>query len=115
MTTNENVIKWIRIAIEGAFLLTFIFLCVAVGLKNKKLKQYKEGVAYQTELIASANARADSLAKLNCISVTSNVIVNQKGLVNLQQATQISKSVATATRDEVLNAMDSLNKINNTK
>lgn len=115
MTINENVIRWIRIAIEGAFLLTFIFLCVAVGLKNKKLKQYKEGVSYQTELIAQANAKADSLAKLNCITVTSNVIINQKGLVNLQQATQISKSIATATRGEVIMAMDSLNKLNNTK
>lgn len=112
MTINENVIKWIRIGIEGAFLLVFAILAITVGVKNKTIKKLKANQMDQTELVLKANARADSLAKLNCISVTSNVIVNQKGLVNLQQATQISKSIATATRGEVLLALDSLNKLN---
>lgn len=112
MELNENVIRWIRIAIEGTFLLVFIALAVTVAVKNKTIKKLKSNYTDQTELVLKANARADSLAKLNCISVTSNVIVNQKGLVNLQQATQISKSVATATREEVLNALDSLNNVN---
>ena len=38
MTISNNTIKWIRIGIEGAFLLAFILLCVAVGVKNKHLK-----------------------------------------------------------------------------
>lgn len=112
MTINENVIKWIRIGIEGAFLLVFAILAITVGVKNKTIKKLNANQMDQTELALKANARADSLAKLNCISVTSNVIVNQKGLVNLQQATQISKSIATATRGEVLLALDSLNKLN---
>ena len=37
-------------------------------------------------------------------------VVNQKGIVNTTQANLISKTVATYTRDEVLNAIDSLNK-----
>ena len=115
MELNENVIRWIRIAIEGAFLLVFIALAVTVAVKNKTIKKLKSNYTDQTELVLKANARADSLAKLNCISVTSNVIVNQKGLVNLQQATQISKSVATATREEVLLALDSLNNMNKTE
>lgn len=108
--------KWVKSAIYafvGAFVGVFILLCITVSAKNKTIKRLKSNYTDQTELVLKANARADSLAKLNCISVTSNVIVNQKGLVNLQQATQISKSVATATRGEVLMAIDSLNKLNN--
>lgn len=107
--------KWIKSAIYalvGAFFGVFILLCIAVSAKNKTIAKLKANCTDQTELVLKANARADSLAKLNCISVTSNVIVNQKGLVNLQQATQISKSVATATRAEVLSAVDSLNRLN---
>lgn len=114
----SKVYKWakgIAYGLLGAFLGVFILLCVAVGVKNKTIKKLKANQMDQTELVMKANARADSLAKLNCISVTSNVIVNQKGLVNLQQATQISKSIATATRGEVLLALDSLQKINKTE
>lgn len=109
---TRKLIKWVSIAIETALIVTFILLCVAVGVKNKKLKQYKEGVAYQTELIASANARADSLAKLECVTITNTIVVNQKGLVNTTAANQIAKTVASYSREEILEAIDSLNKTN---
>lgn len=96
-----------------AFVAVFITLCIAVGAKNKKIKEYKEGVAYQTELIAKANAKADSLAKLECVSISNTIVINQKGLVNTTQANQISKSIATYTRQEILEALDSLRIANN--
>lgn len=102
--------KWIAYGIMTAFVVVFIALCISVGVKNKTIKSLKAKEYDQTEYVANLRSYADSLAKLNCITVTSNVIVNQKGLVNMQQATQISKSVATATREEVLHALDSLNK-----
>ena len=102
--------KWIAYGIMTAFVVVFIALCIAVGVKNKTIKSLKAKEYDQTEYVANLRSYADSLAKLNCITVTANVIVNQKGLVNMQQATQISKSVATATREEVLHALDTLNK-----
>lgn len=115
MTINENVIRWIRIAIEGAFLLTFIFLCVAVGLKNKNIRTLKTNLKYESQLVDSLERKCERLGAVDCITVETSCIINNKGLVNVNQTNQISKTVATYTRDEVLNAMDSLNKINNTK
>lgn len=113
MTINN---KWIKSAIYaaiGVFLGVFILLCVAVGAKNKTIKKLKSNYTDQTELVLRANARADSLAKLECVTVNNTVVINQKGLINTTQANQISKTVASYTRDEVLHALDSLNKVNN--
>lgn len=107
--------KWIKsamYALVGAFLGVFILLCIAVNAKNKTIKRLKANQMDQTELVLRANARADSLAKLECVTVNNTVVINQKGLVNVQQANQISKTVATYTREEVLHALDSLNKVN---
>lgn len=113
MEINENVIKWIRIGIEGAFLLVFVILAITVGVKNKNLKTYKAKINDQTELVMKANARADSLAKLECVTVNTTIVMNNKGLVNVNQTNQISRTVAEYTRGEVLLALDSLNKANN--
>ena len=43
------------------------------------------------------------------MTVNNTVVINQKGLVNTTQANQISKTVATYTREEVLHALDSIN------
>ena len=109
----RKVAKGIAYGILIAFVAVFITLCIAVGAKNKKLKEYKKGAAYQTELIAKANAKADSLAKLECVSISNTIVINQKGLVNTTQANQISKTVATYTRQEILEALDSLRTANN--
>lgn len=94
----------------GAFIGVFILLCIAVGAKNKTIKTLKAKEYDQTEYVANLRAYADSLAKLECVTVNNTVVINQKGLVNTTQANLISKSVATYTRDEVLHALDSLNK-----
>jgi len=106
----NKVAKWITYSLMAAFVVVFIILCVAVGQKNKAIKKLKSNYTDQTELVIKANARADSLAKLECVTVNNTVVINQKGLVNTTQANQISKTVATYTRDEVLHALDSLNK-----
>ena len=41
MEINPKVVKWIRIGIELAFIVVFSILCVAVGVKNKTIKQLK--------------------------------------------------------------------------
>ena len=110
MNITNNTIRWIRIAIEGAFLAVFVILCIAVAAKNRAIKQQKAALKGDIETIADIQAYADSLAKLECVTVNNTVVINQKGLVNTTQANQISKTVATYTREEVLHALDSINK-----
>lgn len=108
--------KWIKSAIYalvGTFLGVFILLCIAVSAKNKVIKTLKANQMDQTELVLKANARADSLAKLECVTVNTTIVMNNKGLVNVNQTNQISRTVAEYTRGEVLLALDSLNKVNN--
>lgn len=102
--------KWIAYGIMTAFVVVFILLCVAVGVKNKTIKTLKAKEYDNTEYVANLRAYADSLAKLECVTVNNTVVINQKGLVNTTQANQISKTVATYTRDEVIHALDSINK-----
>lgn len=107
--------KWLKSAIYafvGAFIGVFILLCVAVSAKNKTIKTLKANQIDQTELVLKANARADSLARLECVTVNTTIVMNNKGLVNVNQTNQISRTVAEYTRGEVLLALDSLNKVN---
>lgn len=109
MTITNNTIRWIRIAIEGLFIIVFVGLCIAVGVKNKTIRQAKSTIKFQTETIDSLQKRCDKLGAVDCITVETSCIINNKGLVNVAQTNQISKTVAHYTRDEVLAAMDSLN------
>lgn len=118
MIDYSKTYKWakgIAYGLLGAFLGVFILLCVAVGVKNKTIKKLKANQMDQTELVLKANARADSLAKLECVTVNTTIVMNNKGLVNVNQTNQISRTVAEYTRGEVLLALDSLQKINKTE
>lgn len=115
MKITTDTIRKIRIGIEAAFLLTFILLCVAIGVKNKKIMEYKAREKANTEVVDSLKAKCDQLWGMDCITI--NVIANlqQKGVVNLNQSTQISRSIAELTRGELLMALDSVTNANNTK
>ena len=115
VTKLDKIIKWIAYGIETAMVITIIALGIAVGVKNKAIKGYKQQLKGQTEEYAGLQAYADSLAKLECVTVNNTVVIQQKGLVNTTQANLISKTVATYTREELVSALDSLNRINNEK
>lgn len=102
--------KGIAYGFVGAFIGVFILLCISVAAKNKTIKTLKAKEYDQTEYVANLRSYADSLAKLECVTVNNTVVINQKGIINTTQANQISKTVATYTREEVLHALDSLNK-----
>lgn len=104
-----KIATWAARVIWVAFVIVTVILAIAVAQKNKTIKTLKAERTDSTEMLYKANMRADSLAKLDCITVNSTIVINQKGLVNLQQANQISRTVATYTRDEVLHAIDSIN------
>jgi hypothetical protein len=105
-----RIAQWVAHVMWVALVIVTVILAIGVSQKNKTLKRMKAERYEQTEMLYKANMRADSLAKLDCITVNSTIVINQKGLVNLQQANQISRSVATYTRDEVLQAIDSMYK-----
>ena len=115
LTKFDKAVKWIRIGIEAAFIAVFVILCVAVGAKNHKIKQYREALKYQCEISDSLNQTVKDLWSMPAISVDVACNIQQKGLVNLQQTTQIARSVSEMTRGEVLMAMDSLQRVNNQK
>lgn len=104
-------IKIIFTCVAAVFIIVFGILCITINAKNNKIKELKKGAVDQTELVLKAQARADSLAKLECVTISNTIVVNQKGLINTTAATQISKTVATYTREEILDAIDSLNKV----
>ena len=111
----KKIAKWITIGIEAAFIIVFVALCITVAKKNSTIKQYKEALKYQCEVTDSLNKTVNDLWGQECIRVDVICNVQQKGVVNFQQSTQVAKSVATYTRGEVLMAMDSLNRANNLK
>ena len=107
-----RIANWIAYGLLAAFIVVFIALCITVGAKNKTIKSYKQQLKSNTEAYADVQAYADSLAKLECVTVNNTIVINQKGLVNTTAANNISKTVATYTREELLHALDSLNKSN---
>lgn len=106
-----KILRYVAYGILAAMVITITALGITVGVQKGEIKRLKNRVNVQTEAVDIIAAQRDSLAKLDCITVTSQVIIQQKGLVNTTQANLISKTVATYTRDEVLMAIDSLNKL----
>lgn len=115
VTKFEKIIKWIAYGIEAAMVITIIALSIAVGHKNKVIKQYKDAMNYQSEIVDSLNRTVKDLWSMDCIRVETSCIINNKGLVNVSQTNQISKTIATYTRGECLMALDSLQRVNNEK
>lgn len=117
MNINPNVIKWIRIGIEAAFLLTFLFLCITVGVKNKTIRVLKEQVKTECAYADSLQARCERYGQMEGISVSTTFVINNKNVLSLTSnvINDVTRNYAVMTKQEVLNALDSLQKINNNK
>lgn len=115
LTKFDKIVKWTAYSIEAAMVITIIALSIAVGAKNHKIKEYKAAMKYQSGIVDSLNRTVNDLWGQECIRVETSCIINNKGLVNVSQTNQISKTIATYTRGEVLMALDSLQSINNEK
>lgn len=115
VTKLDKIVKWVAYTIEAAMVITIIALSIAVGHKNKVIKQYKDAMNYQSEIVDSLNRTVKDLWSMDCIRVETSCIINNKGLVNVSQTNQISKTIATYTRGECLMALDSLQRVNNQK
>ena len=103
-------VKWTAYAIEAAFLIVFILLCVAVSSKNKTIKRYKQTVTEQQTTIDSLQDLCTVYGAMGAIEVNTTFVVNNKNVlsVNTTAVNNISRTYAIITKEEVLRAMDSV-------
>lgn len=115
MTINENTIKWIRIGIEGAFLLVFAILAITVGVKNRTIKTLKDQIRKEWVLTDSLQDRCNRLGQMEGISVQTTFVINNKNIMSLTSnaVSNVTRNYAVMTKEEVLNALDSLNNLKN--
>lgn len=110
--------KWIKIAILAVEVLLIVLLITfgAVATKRGKTIKIKEN------RIEMLQARCDSLSNTisrlgaeDCISITCNVNIKAPNVFGQQNlhADAIAKTMATITRQELLNMKDSLNGVEN--
>lgn len=115
MEINEKVIKWIRIGIEGAFLLVFVILAITVGVKNRTIKTLKDQIRKEWVLTDSLQDRCNRLGQMEGISVQTTFVINNKNIMSLSSnaVSNVTRNYAVMTKEEVLNALDSLNNLKN--
>jgi uncharacterized membrane protein YciS (DUF1049 family) len=102
--------KYIKIAayvIEAAIISVLVILAIAVGAKNKQLKQCRQQIAEQTVVIDSLQKEVKALGALDAITINATFNVNNKNIfsVNTTQANQVMKTYATLTRQEILDSL----------
>lgn len=117
MEINPTVVKWIRIGIEAAFIIVFAILCVTVSVKNKTIKNLKQQVRTECLYADSLQARCERYGQMDGISVSTTFVINNKNIMSLTSnaVSNVTRNYAVMTKEEVLNALDSLQKINNEK
>lgn len=91
----------------GAFIGVFILLCIAVGAKNKTIKNYKSELKAQTEQIDSLKKYNRELGELNGLQVNVTFQFTQKNVLSFSQnnCQNIAKEVAQLTRKELLDSL----------
>ena len=110
-------IKIVSIAIEAVLIAVFIILCVAVGVKNRHIKEYKATIAAQETMMDSLQSRCDRYGQMEGISVNTTFVINNKNImsVNTNAVSNVTRNYAVMTKQEVLKAIDSLQKVNKTE
>lgn len=110
MSNITKAAVWIARGVMITALIAFIMLAVAVGKQNKKIKEYRSIITEQAETITDQTNTINRLWGEECVTVNVTCNITQKGLINTTASNQISKSVATYTRGQMLMAIDSLHK-----
>lgn len=103
----NKVAKLITYSLMAAFVVVFIILCVAVGQKNKAIKNYKSELKAQTEQIDSLKKYNRELGELNGLQVNVTFQFTQKNVLSFSQnnCQNIAKEVAQLTRKELLDSL----------
>lgn len=108
----QKVIKWIAYGIEILMIVLVISFGCALSNKSKALKQEQIKVKALTEQVDSLNRLNHALGSEVCYTVNCTIHLNSKNImgVNTINSNNIAKTVATVTREELLNLQDSINK-----
>lgn len=116
METNK-IVKWIAYGIEAALVITIIALSIAVSVKNKQIKSLKEQINKEWAMTDSLQDRCTRLGQMEGISVSTTFVINNKNILSLSSnaVSNVTRNYAVMTKDEVLNALDSLNNRRNNK
>lgn len=103
-------VKWTALAIEAAFFIVFILLCVAIAAKNNTIKRYKQTLTEQTATIDSLQGLCKVYGAMGAIEVNTTFVINNKNImsVNTTAVNNISRTYAIMTKEEILHAMDSV-------
>lgn len=107
----QKVIKWIAYSIEVLMLVTILALGVNVSKKNIMLKNQKAQIKALTEQVDSLNRVNHALGSETVYTVNCTIQLNSKNImgVNTINSNNIAKTVATTTRQELLDLRDSMN------
>lgn len=100
-------IKIVACTVSAALLIVLVALCVAVGAKNKTIREQQRQIAEQTLLVDSLQRQCKSLGAMDAITVNATFNINNKNIfsVNTTQANQVLKTYATLTRQEILDSI----------
>ena len=100
-------IKIVACAVLAAVLTVLVALSIAVGAKNKTIREQQRQIAEQTLLVDSLKRQCGTLGAMDAITVNATFNVNNKNIfsVNTTQANQVLKTYATLTRQEILDSI----------
>lgn len=100
-------IKIIAYAVEAVIIILLILSAVALGIKNKTIKEQQRQIAEQTVVIDSLDKQCKQLGAMDAITVNATFNVNNKNIfsINTTQADQVLKTYATITRQEILDSI----------
>lgn len=104
---QQKTIKAIAYTIEVLFIAVFIALCVAVGMKNKTIKQDNMKIKALTEQVDSLSHANQILGAEEVFTVNVTFELNQKNVLSFSQtnAQNIAREVAKLTRQELVDSL----------
>lgn len=104
---QQKIIKGLAYTFEVLFVVIFIVLAVAVGMKNKTIKNKNYQIKALTEQVDSISHVNQILGAEEVLTVNVNFNITQKNVLSFSQtnAQNIAREVATITRSQLYDSL----------
>lgn len=104
---QQKIVKAIAYTVEVLIVAIFIAMCVAVGVKNKTIKNQNYQIKALTEQVDSLSKVNAALGAETVFTVNVSFELNQKNVLSFAQtnAQNIAREVATMTRQELYDSL----------
>lgn len=104
------IIKWISYGLQVILIALVITFGAMTSNRGKTIRNQQEKIVYLTEQVDSLNRVNRALGAETCYTVNCTIHLTSKNImgVNTINSNNIAKTVATVTRQELLNINDSL-------